>query len=244
MDITRRSFVAGAVLSLGMPTLFEPYKPPAIWIGPHADDIVLSMSASLAQHLTAGRECICVTATRGCSEALQRVISDRAGYFVSVEEITRSRLDEFRDEVNAYAQLGKASYLALNNPDGFMTFDAARDILLNLQCMYPDADFKVMSPLDDHPDHAAFGQAAQHLAETGEITRPLRYYAKRENVLSGLITTAKPYYATAQQTDVVRQAIAGYRYWNPARHRYSAGNLSVPGSFREAYNQPISYVHT
>jgi LmbE family N-acetylglucosaminyl deacetylase len=139
---------------------------PAIFFTPHQDDEVLSMGAAIKEHVQAGREVIVVLCTDGAASAV-------GSRYPSVEEFVAERDREFTTAVH---RMGATPVIAENRGrDSMLTVVEAEAIIRPYALQYPTGSLKTMTYYDDHPDHAACGQALKNLKFADS-----RYYIKRE----------------------------------------------------------------
>ena len=248
--MNRRSFIATTAAMSALPmainqTANAATRSPAVFLFPHADDGLLSMSVSIFQHLDAGRDCIFVLMTQGSSESLRNIVSSRYGSEVTPNQIINSRRREFIDEVSVYEDSGNGRVLIKQYDDGSLTYDQVKRTVLDIEMDHPGADFKVMSYLDGHPDHAQCGKVVRDLYDQGRISSVPRYYVKRSDrvkgVGDGLVWNVT---ATDNVQDRIEKAATGYTVWDPNRSRFSVGYTSVGTSFNARMERAIDYIHS
>jgi len=220
-------------------------KPPAIFLSPHSDDLLLSMGVSAVEHLQAGRKCIFVLLTQGSSQGTLDKIAAKAGIPLTSEQISVARVKEMADEVTVYNSVGRGSMVINSYVDGTLQVEQVKTVVRQLEAMYPGADYKSMTYLDSHTDHAASGKAIQQMRVNNEIKTPPRYYVKdqdRTRVIS-TIPTFGPLVADVTRQSIVNRASDAYKVWDISRGRFSVGYLSVTSSFNELNRQAVNILH-
>jgi LmbE family N-acetylglucosaminyl deacetylase len=247
--MTRRAMLTGlaTIISIGADSSMVDAipRPPAIWLSPHSDDLLLSMGVSAVEHLQAGRKCIFVLLTQGSSQGTLDKIAAKAGIPLTSEQISIARIKEMADEVSVYNTIGSGSMMINNYRDGTLQINQVKSVVRLLEAQYPGADYKTMTHLDSHPDHAASGKAIQQMRADYEIKTAPRYYVKdydRARV-SSTIPVFGPLTADATRQAIVNRASEAYKIWNPAIGRFSVGYLSVTSSFNELNAKAVNIIH-
>jgi LmbE family N-acetylglucosaminyl deacetylase len=152
---------------------------PAIFFSPHQDDEVLSMGASLKEHVQAGREVIVVLCTDGSGSTV-------GPRYPSIAEFVKERDREFTTAVH---RMGATPVIPANRGrDSQLTVAEAEALIQPYAMKYPTGSLKTMSPWDNNTDHANLGQALRNLKFPDS-----RYYIKTEqrNEIDGWYTQTK-----------------------------------------------------
>lgn len=137
----------------------------AFFFTPHQDDEVLSMGASIVEHVQAGRTVYVVLMTDGgASQYCIPTYGSRAACVVERDK-------EFTDGVNAMGAIPiiRSDRMA----DGTLTVAYAASVINRYYLNYPNASFKTMSEFDASPDHANLGKGMKSLNIVDS-----RYYIK------------------------------------------------------------------
>lgn len=131
-------------------------------------------------------------------------------------------------------------------PDGFGTTSAtavadAQAVIETYTTAYPTAFHRTMSPTDDHPDHAACGQALRNLKNTTPILAGAMFfvsrlywdYSKNPDVLAQPGLDWFP--TTARYNEfctILRNRVAPcFSAWSPAAGSYAIGYHQVANQF-------------
>src|SRR5690606_2048109 len=100
----------------------------------------------------------------------------------------------------------------------------------DLLSKYPNAKFKAMSYLDEHPDHRATGLALQTLHDEGDVL-DARFYMKTSQFGTDSIKGTYFEKAKPEHIPFIEAGVEVYKRWAPELGLYSVGYLSVPKSF-------------
>lgn len=140
-------------------------------------------------------------------------------------------------------------------PDGFGTTSPtavadAQAVIAGFAAQIPGAHHRTMSPTDDHPDHAACGQALRNLknadpADIGDamffVSRLYWDYSKNPDVLaenpSWFPTTSRK---SEFDTILRNRVVPCFSAWNPAEGSYAVGYHQVAGQFASNFGSGVN----
>lgn len=217
---------------------------------PHQDDETLTMGASIAAHVKAGKEVHVVLLTDGAaSSAIQSVnarLKNEGRSSITTGQFSAARDVEF---VAATQRLGvqqrNLHYERLK--DGQTTSHIAEAVVDRYLAMYEGASFKSMSWLDLHKDHYLFGYALNNRCVKNPKIDCRFYqfapYQKTNPTALAVNKVAIPKSGIYRDAVAIQAAAAEYRIWNPSQGRYSIGYLSVRSSFDYLIQNPTSLYH-
>lgn len=228
------------------PTAPSLCQTPVVYLVPHQDDEVLSMSASIRRMVTRyGRSCVhLVLVTNGQSSGARTTLArgfqpvghDRVEHVtLDPAQFAASRDAEFRGSA---AQLGvPAGNVHFGLPgaprlidDGTIGPATARRVVAAAIARFGTrAGYATMSDSDPQHDHRALGVALREVGTQRRVASMTFFYPPYQARPARALT------ATIAQSAADRGAIARaaleYGTYAPQRRRYGIGWLSVPGAF-------------
>lgn len=163
----------------------DPTEYRSVYLIPHQDDETLTCGAAILSEVQAGREVICMLATRG--EKANNNMSSLLGRPVTADEVQAARDKEFTE---ACRRLGATPILPADRmPDSGST--VAGIVALAKANIPQDKPIllRATSQHDYHGDHRNCGRAMAQLAAEGFGTDP-RHMVAAQNVQ--LVTNARP----------------------------------------------------
>jgi len=119
---------------------------------------------------------------------------------------------------------------------------------------YPDAAHHTMSPTDDHPDHAACGQALRNLKNSPTYSAQLAdsmffvsrlYWATTLGAYPADVAAENPQWFPTNSRKADYDAVArlmrdAFYAWSPAHGAYAVGGHQVPSQFARCFPEPGS----
>jgi LmbE family N-acetylglucosaminyl deacetylase len=212
----------------------------AIWYIPHPDDETLFMGGSIYQSVRQNEAAIMVLLTRGGESVaihhVNSILESRQIDPLNKDDFMQARVREFMLAVNRLGVTGDNVYVH-DYPDGALTYEDARDVVLSLSEKYPQAIHHTISWHDDHPDHISIGTAVRDLAAEGYL-RDAFFYTKPKFAEQGTALTLTP----AQRAHK-KAALDAYGIWEPENGYYAIGQSSVTALFKEIIELPYEYYH-
>jgi LmbE family N-acetylglucosaminyl deacetylase len=193
-------------------------------------------------------------------------------------DLGAARVHEGRSAVGAMAMIAPSSGVSAGTiayheggstgvlPDGFGTQSdgvgkdsptavaLAKAIISEYVNMYSNTFFYTMSPTDDHPDHAACGQALRDLKNTNPLLSGVRFFVSKRYwaVNNGgsypADVAAQPdlqwFNAGTRKSDIDAhlrgKVINCFQAWNPAEGSYAIGYHQVAGQFADCFGPSVS----
>ncbi len=221
-------------------------RTPIVYLVPHQDDEVLSMSASIRRMITRyGRSCVhLVLVTNGQSSGARTTLA-RGFRPVGHDRVERVTLDPAQFAVSRDAEF-RGSAAQLGVPAGNVHFGlpgaprliddgtigpatARRVVAAAIARFGPRAGYATMSDSDPQHDHRALGVALREVGTQRRVSSLTFFYPPYQPRPERALT------ATVAQSSADRGAIARaaveYGTYAPQRRRYGIGWLSVPGAF-------------
>lgn len=236
---------------------------PAIYYSPHADDEVLSLGVSIANHVAAGRKVLVVLMTSGCSQWVEDMLNGRVtcalhggahhpvheDYYdtdLTREEIGRAREEEFSSSVGAFRRQsgGNVEVRFEAVPDGALTVARAKGIIASYAARFPNSSHKTMTWTDTASDHAACGQALRELRAEGALSDARFYIMPERAAAASSVGPWREDLASSGLRPVLDRAASPYRAWNPSAGALAVGMHSVPESFARVARDPYALVHS
>lgn len=242
-----------------------------VFYSPHPDDETLSMGLAMVHYLAAGFDVHLVSMNRGgnggplgsfnggnvCNWGEHAYLHDplREGYPVlTATALGEARLKEARSALGAMSTItpnpgvakGQVFHHEGGLPDAFGSTPTAvadaQAVIAGYVAAYPAAFHHTMSPTDDHPDHAACGQALRNLKNSNPNLSGARFFISR---LYWGPTPPRPadvqaenpsWFPTTSRKDefyaVLRNRVAPmFAAWNPAAGSYAIGYHQVVNQF-------------
>lgn len=238
--------------------MFDNMAVPAVFISPHQDDSLLSMSVDILRHLAAGRPTHVYLVTDGGNTGARWAIngynSDTStpvissywgsrhdpaieGYApLSWADIYDARDKEFKTECGALGVPPENVHIIRTATRTVAGFKA---VLADIASQYPsNTDYKTNSPIDTHSEHRVIAQALWELWEDGVIIGA-RFWLSRLDIMNGV--TGGSYLTgvtTATELLKIKQATHAYKAWNPAAGSFAVGYHSVPTQFEALLADP------
>lgn len=234
-----------------------------LFFSPHQDDEVLSMGVPLAElsvrgHRAGTRVVVC---SDGEKSRVVRILGDGQScdfhegehvFDLTEKEFSEARDREFIASCEALGVLEENIVVPKRRaPDGQMTVEKAREIILEYVDDAPEAVVCVIGPSDhgydrsvQHRDHRALGQAAVDLYKEGKIRKLFCFMEPsgarnfRINNLGVRLTKMK---ASPAAGRLVSAALAEYRRWRPEAGRYAVGKHSVSDLIEATDQQQTAY---
>lgn len=236
--------IVGVILSILLWRTDRPLAAaPVIYFSPHQDDETISMGASIANHVVAGRTVYVVLITDGSASSARTKLCDIKHVCLTKAQFSAARTREF---VAALGQLGvPASRIRYENvADGTLTSTQAMSIVKKYQGLFPGAAFKSMSWLDMLSDHYRFGYALNHQCVYGYIADCRFYQSPLYQIGSSIATYPVVTPRWGKEVNIrVRNAIYEYKRWDPVHGRYAIGYMSTKTQFDYAYAHYDSKYH-
>jgi len=242
---------------------------------PHPDDEVLSMGLAILHHIAYGYDVHVVSVSRGeiTPESIKLTEGSstcgwhgwvhhpaREGYepALTPAQLGLARLAETRSAIGAMSTvtpvpgstLGNVFHIDANLPTGFgYTDTGVADVKAYMQSVIdqnPNSLHHTMSPTDNHPDHAACGQALRELkavnpALSGSVFFVSRLYWDYSQNPDVAAQPGLQWYGTGQTAFGNKKAeydsmlrnrvIQSFSAWNAAGGSYGIGYHQVAGQF-------------
>ena len=204
------------------------------WIvvySPHPDDEILGLGATLHYYKRNGFDVLVVLLTHGEKSYARMKLCDTYNVCVSETEFGLLRVKEFHD---AMTSLG-IYHVVYDCGDQAIQGETVKDII-----QYYDRQLDIVIHFTTAPekghnrDHLILSQALRRCHVRGDKGEFAVYALYRPDVETGrgvMVTR------TAQDILAKRDALYQYRYWNPARGRYSIGYLSCPEIWNWLYSK-------
>ncbi|SFJ36722.1 PIG-L family deacetylase [Thermoflavimicrobium dichotomicum] len=246
-----------------------------VYFSPHADDEVLTYSVSILNDLNKGKKVYLVLISDGDRSFAREIVNGMIDYeslhfekagqkvycrihhtyhdpkkekykdgWLSRFDIGQARIREF---YKAAETLGipkeQVEVFTLKNDQ--YTDVEVRAIFQLYMDRFPDAEFKTMSKLDKHPDHAKLGKVLEELYLEKKIKKPtffLSVYMDRfskEMIPGRRVRLENP----ADRQKLV-QALNVYKTWRPREGWYALGLHSVPEQFDRMAKNPYATIDT
>lgn len=258
--------------------------PRVIFYSPHADDETLSAGLALVYYMANGYEVHVVNMNRGgnggplnsfngvnaCNWSVHPYTHDpdREGYPVQdADTLGLARLAESRSAVGAmstvtpsagHTQAGVFHHDA-NLPNSFGSSPTgvadAQAVIASYVAQYPNTFHYTMSETDDHPDHAACGQALRNLKNSDPNLVNARFFVSRlywaisqPNGQYPADVAAQPglswFNAGSRKSEydaILRdRVVKAYAAWQPAAGSYAVGYHQVSGQFNNNFGPSAS----
>ncbi|SEN61721.1 PIG-L family deacetylase [Lihuaxuella thermophila] len=243
-----------------------------VYLVPHADDETLTFSVPVVNDIRAGKKVYMVLLSAGAGSSARETLngkydieshdSDKAGEpkycnwhkryhdpilenyhvdWLTRYEFGQARIHEF---YKAGIALGvPKARLKVHLLDQF-TYDAVKAVIRTHARLFPNAEFKSMSRLDGHSEHAMLGRVLDDMYARKEIKkRQTNFISIYTDRFSGKIVPGYKIYPThtTDRTKVI-QALNVYKTWNPPAGDYAIGYHSVPAQFDSMLNQTYTKV--
>jgi LmbE family N-acetylglucosaminyl deacetylase len=259
--------------------------PRAVFYAPHPDDETLSMGLAMVTLIALGYDVHLVSMTRGggggplgsfngnnpCNWTDHPYTHNpsREGYAaLDPTSLGAARLLEARNALGAMATVTPSAGVTLGNvyhhegglPDGFGTTSAtavadAQAVIAEWVTDVPNAFHYTMSPTDDHPDHAACGQALRNLKGSDPSLANARFFVSRlywaasqPNGQYPADVAAQPdlawFSAGARKSEfdaILRnRVVKAFSAWAPAAGSFAIGYHQVAGQFASNFGSGVS----
>lgn len=193
----------------------------------------------------------------------------REGYApITADILGAARLQEARSALGAMATVTPNPGVAATGnvfqhegglPDGFGTTSPtavadAQAVIQTYTDAYPTAFHRTMSPTDDHPDHAACGQALRNLKNANPILGGAMFFVSRlywaisqpDGQYPADVAAEGPQWfpTTARYAEfctILRnRAVPCFSSWNPAEGSYAIGYHQVANQFAHNFGPSAS----
>lgn len=243
----------------------------AVYFTPHADDEALTFSVPILNDIRAGKKVYLVLMSAGESSGAVHTLNGRNGTVCPWHGIAHDPVaEEYLDGVLDATEFGQAriqefyrSAAMLGVPkervqinlvqDGVFTEESVSPILKMHARLFPNAEFKSMSHVDAHPDHALVGRLIDEMYQKKIISKKqsnyVSLYTARHNELEPTTTPfsiVPGYNLTLRDpiTDLPKlyAALDVYKEWDPKHSIYGIGYHSVPAQFNAMKQDPYTRV--
>jgi LmbE family N-acetylglucosaminyl deacetylase len=208
-------------------------KPRVIFYVPHQDDELLSMGASIINHVNSGQEVHLVLYTNGTASYMRKVMN------MNPRAFQQARNKEF---ILSAVSLGvKTKNIHFENlQDGSVTKTQARLMILKYNKKFPHAKHKAYSYYDKHSDHRVGGEALLDLHNEGKIL-DARFYVNHGRY----DTPGFEEYVTGKGSYMrIKMAVNAYNINKPKAGLYGIGFRSAGKEmFDNILEHPMSVVH-
>jgi LmbE family N-acetylglucosaminyl deacetylase len=204
------------------------------WIvvySPHPDDEILGLGATMHYYKRNGFDVLVVLLTHGEKSNARVKLCDQYNLCISETEFGLLRVNEFH-----YAMTSIGVYhVVYDYGDQAIREDSVQDII-----QYYDRQLDIRIHFTTAPekghnrDHLILSQALRRCSVRGDKAEFAVYALYRPDVETGKGVTV---IRASQDVAAKRDALYQYRYWNPARGRYSIGYLSCPELWNCLYSK-------
>jgi LmbE family N-acetylglucosaminyl deacetylase len=263
------------LLKTNIPKPIDSGKNVVVYLVPHQDDEVLTYSVPILNDMREGKKVYLVLMSEGegsfARQILNGVYEDkithrkiardkrvfcpvhkryhdpkREHYLISY--LTPQMLGELRvrEFYNSAAALGiPKSQVRLHFLNMF-SYSLVKNAILQEAQNFPNAEFKSMSALDYHPEHAMCGKVLDDLYQKRLIKKPETDFASiyTDRFSKIKLRGYRLYLTNPADADKVRKALQAYKTWNPSKGEYAIGYHSVPEQFdsmtRKIYTKIIT----
>jgi LmbE family N-acetylglucosaminyl deacetylase len=214
--------------------LYDKEPETSIFYSPHADDEILSLGPSILSQIEKGHEVAVVLLSHG--EASQsfvetnKTLNEKGMAALTRSEFGDSRVNEFENSVEAMG-VHSSHVHVYDLPDGQFDKEDIKEVMKEMNELYPNARHHALSYRDPHHDHAVSGEALKELENEGVVDSALYYLPVQEfkNMdYDGVYTV--PLERTAQY----KNSVNSYNIWEPQRDFYRIGYTSVKSYFNAA----------
>ncbi len=151
-------------------------KDKIVYLVPHEDDEMLIYGVSIMSHLWEGYDVHVVLLTDGSADGSIETVNSKLSTPISRKKFSEARRREFKQSTTNLG-VEESNIHIYNYTDGKLQVDDVKQVARDFLNRFPDTKFRVLSYLDEHPDHAATGEALQQMYESGEV-RDVRFYLK------------------------------------------------------------------
>lgn len=259
--------------------------PRVVLYSPHPDDETLSMGLAMVTFVASGYDVHLVSMTRGgsggplgsfngsnpCNWADHPYTHnpDREGYTaLDNTSLAAARLLEARNALGAMSTVTPSTGVTLGTvthhegglPDGFGTTSPtavadAQAVIAGFVTEFPNTFHYSMSPTDDHPDHAACGQALRNLKASDSSLANARFFVSRLYWATSQPNGQYPADVAAQpdlawfnagtrksEFDAVlrNRVVKVFSAWAPASGSYAIGYHQVAGQFASNFGSGVT----
>jgi N-acetylmuramoyl-L-alanine amidase len=239
---------------------------PVVYFVPHADDEVLTYAVDIRNAIYNGHPVYLVLFSEGEHSIAREVINgrfdassvhaERAGERVfckwhktyhntrrtpslyghlSLKEFGKVRVDDFYRSGEALG-VPKENIFTYSIPNGGFTEQNVRPIIEHFLNQFPNAEFRTMSKVDVHPDHAKIGEVLEKM-ERENLIRP-----SKSRYFISIFTDRFSHRPLPVKTDLmhledpldkyyVLESAEVYKTYQPAEGLYGTGYHSVPEQF-------------
>lgn len=250
-----------------------------IFYSPHPDDETLSMGLAMVHYMASGFDVHLVSMTRGgnggplgsfngtnaCNWADHPYTHNpsREGYTtLDAAALGAARLLEARNALGAMSTVTPSAGVTLGNvfhhegglPDAFGSSSSgvadAQAVIADFVATYTNTFHFTMSPTDDHPDHAACGQALRNLKDVDPNLANARFFVSRLywNYANNPDVAAQPdlqwFNAGARKSEydaILRNRVQkAFSQWAPAAGSFAIGYHQVAGQFASNFGSSVS----
>lgn len=234
----------------------------AIYLIPHPDDESLTFSIPMLNDIRAGKRVYLVLFTSGTGTVARDTVNgvydeestdpnhkpgDRkycswhhryhdpvAEHYLDKHLTTARtgelRLEEFHNSVVALGiPLSRVQIIPLNH----FTYDSVRAVMRMQIHLFPNAQFKSMSRLDFHPQHALMGRVLDDLYANGEIKGGKVNFVSigTDRFTTIKVPSYKMFLTNPSDAQRILNSIDAYKLWDPQHGHYALGYHSVGSSF-------------
>lgn len=242
-----------------------------VYFTPHADDEVLTFSVPILNDIRAGKKVYLILMSAGEASKVIHTLNGNNGIVCPWHKVVHNPLtEEYLDGVFDATKLGQAriqefyrSAAMLGIPkervqinlvkDGLFTEESVNPILKMYTRLFPNAEFKSMSHVDAHPDHALVGRLIDEMYQYKVISKKqtnfVSIYTARHNELEPTATPIPivPGYNLRLKDSIsdlpkLQAALDVYKEWDPRSGRYGIGYHSVPTQFQTMKQDPYTRV--
>ncbi|MFD2131556.1 PIG-L family deacetylase [Pseudogracilibacillus auburnensis] len=213
----------------------------AIFLVPHQDDELLTFGVAILDHLWNNYDVHLVLMTDGGASAANKVICDKLGFELTIEQFVEARNNEF---IRSAQILGvdQDNIHFIEYKDGEITTDDVKNTILTFQEQYPNASFKATSYLDKNSSHAAVGEGLQQMYDEGKVKDARFYMTFYQFGYEPIPETGYDNYHPHFQP-LIEASADVYNRWQPEFAWYAIGGHSVPMLLEKVKENPISRWH-